>query len=47
MIVKDDAELDLALNFRVDDFEYVVFVTTDRMKCFGCGLIGALNPFMS
>ncbi len=42
MIVKDDAELDLALNFRVDDFEYVVFVTTDRMKCFGCGKSGHL-----
>ncbi len=42
MIVKDDAELDLALNFRVDDFEYVVFVTTDRMRCFGCGKSGHL-----
>lgn len=37
MIIKDDAQLDLALKFRVDDFEYVVFVTTDKMKCFGCG----------
>jgi len=42
MIIKDDAELDLALNFRVDDFEYVVFVTTDKMKCFGCGKSGHL-----
>ncbi|XP_044074679.1 ras-related protein Rab-36 isoform X1 [Siniperca chuatsi] len=42
MIIKDDAELDLALKFRVDNFEYVVFVTTDKMKCFGCGKSGHL-----
>ncbi|KAL0191943.1 hypothetical protein M9458_010239, partial [Cirrhinus mrigala] len=42
MIVNNDADLDLALNFRVDDFDYVVFITTDKIKCFGCGAIGHL-----
>lgn len=42
MIVNNDADLDLALNFRVDDFHYVVFVTTDKIKCFGCGTVGHL-----
>ncbi|TWW77619.1 Transposon TX1 uncharacterized 149 kDa protein ORF 2 [Takifugu flavidus] len=27
----------MALRFRVDDFDYTVFVTTDSLKCFGCG----------
>lgn len=42
MIINNDADLDLALNFRVDDFDYVVFVTTDKIKCFGCGKVGHL-----
>lgn len=42
MIVNNDADLDLALNFRVDDFDYVVFITTDRIKCYGCGMAGHL-----
>ncbi len=42
MVVNNDADLDLVLNFRVDDFDYVVFITTDKIKCFGCGNIGHL-----
>lgn len=42
MIVNNDADLDLTLNFRVDDFDYVVFITTDKIKCFGCGKVGHL-----
>lgn len=42
MIVQDDAELDLSLSFRVDGFEYVIFVTTAKTKCFGCGKVGQL-----
>lgn len=42
MIVNEDSDLDLALNFRVDDYDYVVFITTDRIKCFGCGVVGHL-----
>lgn len=38
MIVKEEADLD----FGVDDFSYVVFVTTEKMKCFGCGKTGHL-----
>ncbi len=37
MVVNNNANLDLVLNFRVDDFDYVVFITTDKIKCFGCG----------
>ncbi len=36
MIVQDDEELDLSLSFRVDGFDYIIFVTTARTKCFGC-----------
>ncbi len=41
-IVQDDEELDLSLSFRVDNFDYIIFVTTARTKCFGCGKIGHL-----
>ncbi|KAI3362075.1 hypothetical protein L3Q82_012216 [Scortum barcoo] len=34
---KKDEELSLVFNLRVDDFEYVVFVTSGTLKCFGCG----------
>ncbi len=42
MVVNNDADLDLVLNFQVDDFDYVVFITTDKIKCFGCGNFGHL-----
>ncbi|KAI2646015.1 putative 149 kDa protein [Labeo rohita] len=42
MIVQDDAELDLSLSFKVDGFEYVIFVTTAKTRCFGCGNFGHL-----
>lgn len=43
MILQDNLDdLDLALNFRQDEFNYVIFVTTNSMKCFGCGEIGHL-----
>ena len=43
MILKNDAEeLNLALRFRIDNFDYVIFATTETMKCFGCGLEGHL-----
>ncbi len=37
MVVNNNADLDLVLNFQVDDLDYVVFITTDKIKCFGCG----------
>ncbi|TWW73484.1 Transposon TX1 uncharacterized 82 kDa protein ORF 1 [Takifugu flavidus] len=37
-----EEELKLAPRFRVDDFDYTVFVTTDSQKCFGCGEEGHL-----
>ncbi|XP_058238815.1 uncharacterized protein LOC131348153 [Hemibagrus wyckioides] len=42
MIIKDDAKLDIAFNFHVDGFDYVVFATTGRMRCLCCGKEGHL-----
>lgn len=36
MVVQDDAVSDLSLKFHIDGFEYVIFVTTAKTKCFGC-----------
>ncbi len=37
MILKDiTEELDLTLNFSHESFNYVIYVTTNSMKCFGC-----------
>lgn len=33
-------ELNLAMKFKIDDFHYVIFATSDSMKCFGCGQEG-------
>jgi len=33
-------ELNLAMKFKIDDFQYVIFATSDSMKCFGCGQEG-------
>ncbi|TWW71118.1 Transposon TX1 uncharacterized 82 kDa protein ORF 1 [Takifugu flavidus] len=38
MVLNDSKEeLKLALRFRVEEFDYTVYVTTDSLKCFGCG----------
>ena len=43
MIPKDaDSHLNLTLNFKIDGFNYIVFVSSDTMKCFGCGAEGHL-----
>lgn len=42
MIIPDDVDLDLTLNFRIDDFSYSIFVTTGKIKCFGCKKTGHL-----
>ncbi len=34
MIVKDDAELDLMFKYRIDNFDYVVYVATGRIMYF-------------
>ncbi|KAL7872662.1 hypothetical protein AOLI_G00117330 [Acnodon oligacanthus] len=36
-------EVNVAFKFRIDDFDYVVFATSDTMKCFGCGQEGHLR----
>ncbi|KAL0149140.1 hypothetical protein M9458_055572, partial [Cirrhinus mrigala] len=42
MIFHDDEELDVTLSFRVDGFDYAIYVTTAKFKCFGCGQPGHL-----
>ncbi len=41
MILKCDLdELNLSFKFKVDGFDYVVFATSDTMRCFSCGQEG-------
>lgn len=40
MVLNNGNELDLNLKFRIDEFDYTVFVSTDSMRCFGCGRTG-------
>lgn len=43
MILKDySSELNVAFKFKVDNFYYVIFATTESMKFFGCGKEGHL-----
>jgi len=42
MVLKDNAELEVSFNFRMDDFDYLIYATTDKMRCFGCGRVGHL-----
>lgn len=48
MVLKDwTAELNLSCTVKVDNFPYMLFVTTEQMKCFGCGCRGAPGPLLS
>ncbi len=43
MILKNNSEgLNLVLKFRVEDYDYNVYVSSEKMKCFGCGMEGHL-----
>lgn len=43
MILKTDIEeINVVFKFKVDGFDYVIFATTENMKCFGCGKEGHL-----
>lgn len=37
------ASLNLSLSFKVEGFTYMVFATSDTMKCFDCGALIALT----
>ena len=39
---RNEEDLHLTFKFKVDDFDYTLHVTTDNMKCFGCGMEGHL-----
>lgn len=44
MILNNNAEeLNVAFKFRFDGFDYVVFVTSETMKCFECGQEGHIR----
>lgn len=44
MVLKDmSASLNLSLSFKVEGFTYMVFATSDTMKCFDCGALIALT----
>ena len=43
IVFKDKTDdLNLSFNFKVDGFNYMVFATSETMKCFGCGVEGHL-----
>lgn len=43
MILRTDIEeINVAFKFKVDGFDYVIFATTETMKCYGCGKEGHL-----
>lgn len=43
MILKNDMEeLNIVLKFRIEGFDYVIFATTETMKCFRCNKQGHL-----
>ncbi|KAK1891237.1 Transposon TX1 uncharacterized 82 kDa protein, partial [Dissostichus eleginoides] len=43
MVLKHDEEdLNLVLKFKIDDFVYTLYVTSDIFRCFGCGAAGHL-----
>ncbi|KAG8002322.1 Transposon TX1 uncharacterized 82 kDa protein [Nibea albiflora] len=42
VLTNDEDELNVAMKFKVDGFDYTIFATTETMKCFGCGQEGHL-----
>ena len=42
VLKKRDEELNLVFRFKINDFDYIVHVSSDTMKCFGCGAEGHL-----
>ncbi len=37
MILNNGQDLNLVLKFRIDDFDYNIYVTSENMRCFKCG----------
>lgn len=37
---KAEDEMNMAFKFRIDGFDYVIFASSDTMKCFACGMEG-------
>ncbi len=42
VLKRNNVDLNLAFSFHLDDFDYTVHVTSDSLKCFGCGAEGHL-----
>lgn len=44
MILKSETdELSVAFKFKIDGFDYIIFVSSETMKCFGCGREGHIR----
>ena len=47
MVLKNnEADLNIVLKFKVDNFDYTVFATSDNLKCFKCGQEGHFARFV-
>lgn len=45
MVLRDNADsLNLSFNFKIDGFNFMVFASSEIMKCFGCSAEGYLIP---
>ncbi len=43
MVLKNnEEELNLVFKYKIDGYDYTVHVTSELMKCFGCGTVGHL-----
>ncbi|XP_028312833.1 uncharacterized protein LOC114469487 [Gouania willdenowi] len=42
MVLSGKQEINVIMRFRIDEFDYTVHVSSDNLKCFGCGAEGHL-----
>lgn len=42
MVLSGVEELNIVLKFKIDEFIYLIFASTEHFKCYGCGKEGHL-----
>lgn len=42
MVLSSVEELNIVLKFKIDEFIYLIFASTEHFKCYGCGKEGHL-----